>query len=183
LVFEIDEDWRHQIEEYQTAIQSDGAGQRRPPASPIAFPLVDKLRSADMIVQEFYSTKKNKYFVLISISEKRQKSLAEVMGLKLRIKKADDETNQIKRGGALSTYKQHLNQIFERCSKGTIFSSCQQCQMIEFLLNNLDVRAIGPQLIQRVLRARQQPADAAEQGRADQGSFLHAPLCQTGVVT
>ena len=147
LVFEIDDDWRQQIEEYQNAKKVDV--QRRPPASPIAFPLIDKLRSADMIVQEFYSRKKDKYFALISISEKRQKMLAEVMGLKLRVKKADDETNQIKRDGAWTVYKQHLNQIFERCSEGTIFSSCQQCQMIEFLLNDVDVRAIGPQLIQK----------------------------------
>jgi hypothetical protein len=71
------------------------------------------------------------------------------MEMKLRVKKSDDETNQIKRDGAWSVYKQHLNQVYERCSEGTIFSSCQQCQMIEYLLNDENVRAIGPQLIQK----------------------------------
>ena len=147
LVFEIDADWREQINSYQTNKKSDNSV--RPPFSSIAFPLIDKLRSADMIVQEFYGGKMEKYFALISISEKRQKMLAELMGMKLRVKKADDETNQIKSDGAWSVYKQHLNQVFERCSEGTIFSSSQQCQMIECLLNDENVRAIGPQLIQK----------------------------------
>ena len=147
LVFEIDDDWRNQINEYEANKKTDNSA--HPPSSPIAFPLIDKLRSADMIVQEFYGKNKDKYFALISISEKRQKMLAELMGIKLRVKKADDETNQIKRDGAWSAYKQYLNQVYERCSEGTIFSSCQQCQMIEYLLNDQDVRAIGPQLIQK----------------------------------
>lgn len=64
-------------------------------------PLVDKLRSADMIVRELYSSakadKENEmpyFFALVSIGEKRQMTVAEIMGksglIKLRMRKMDD---------------------------------------------------------------------------------------------
>lgn len=67
-------------------------------------PLLDKLRSADMIVREekfgTYSKGTRECFALVSISEKRQKQVAEIMGMKLRMKALDDEDNEIKQGGA-----------------------------------------------------------------------------------
>jgi len=67
-------------------------------------PLVDKLRSADMIVRELYSSahlcKEDAdnpmpyFFALVSIGEKRQMTVAEIMGksalIKLRMRKMDD---------------------------------------------------------------------------------------------
>jgi hypothetical protein len=40
---------------------------------------VDKLRSADMIVREVLSTDKKIMYALISVSEKRQRVVAEIM--------------------------------------------------------------------------------------------------------
>lgn len=65
-------------------------------------PLVDKLRSADMIVRESFGNEQQHMYCLVSISEKRQKAVAEVMGdgaLRLRLKKKDDMGNAIKNGG------------------------------------------------------------------------------------
>ena len=41
--------------------------------------IVDKLRSADMIVREVMSTDKKIMYALISVSEKRQRVVAEIM--------------------------------------------------------------------------------------------------------
>ena len=41
--------------------------------------IVDKLRSADMIVREVMSTNKKNMYALISVSEKRQRVVAEIM--------------------------------------------------------------------------------------------------------
>ena len=145
LVFDMDDDWR------DYAMKENKEGVRPPQIAILAFPLIDKLRSADMIVQEFYGKGYKKYYALVSITEKRQKMVAELMGefIRLRLKRRDDQGNDVKRDGAWMIFKQHLAQLYERCSEGTLFSSCQQCQMIEFLLNDVDVRALGPQLIQK----------------------------------
>jgi hypothetical protein len=45
-----------------------------------AQPLMDKMRSADMIVRIFNDPKHKKCYALVSISEKRQKMVAQVMG-------------------------------------------------------------------------------------------------------
>jgi hypothetical protein len=120
-----------------------------------AQPLMDKMRSADMIVRVFPDPKTRKCYALVSISEKRQKMVAQVMGplIRLRLKKKDDEDNYVRNGGAWSYFKQHLAQLYEHSSEGTLFSSCQQCQIIEFLLNDVDERALGPQLMQKVRAA------------------------------
>ncbi len=117
-----------------------------------AQPLMDKMRSADMIVRVFTEPTKKKCYALVSVSEKRQKMVAQVMGtlIRLRLKKKDDEDNYVRNGGAWSDFKQHLAQVYEHSSEGTLFSSCQQCQIIEFLLNDVDERALGPQLMQKV---------------------------------
>ena len=41
--------------------------------------IVDKLRSADMIVREVMSSDKKSMYALISVSEKRQRVVAEIM--------------------------------------------------------------------------------------------------------
>ena len=86
-------------------------------------------------------------------SEKRQRQVAEIMGehglLHLRLKKQDDEENEIKNGGGWTEFKNHLSHLYEKSSEGTLFSSCQQCQIMEFMLNEGDVRAMGPQLVQQ----------------------------------
>lgn len=46
-------------------------------------------------------------------------------------------------------FKNHLSHLYEKSSEGTLLSSCQQCQCIEFMLNEGDVRALGPQLVQQ----------------------------------
>ena len=117
-----------------------------------AQPLLDKMRSADMIVRVFTDDKRKKCFALVSVSEKRQKMVAQIMGplIRLRLKRNDDEGNVIVNGGAWSDFKQHLASLYERSSEGTLFSSCQQCQIIEFLLNDVDEHALGPQLMQKV---------------------------------
>ena len=122
-----------------------------------AQPLMDKMRSADMIVRVFTDEIQKKCYALVSISEKRQKMVAQIMAslIRLRLKRQDDEDNYIKNGGAWSEFKQHLAALYERSSEGTLFSSCQQCQIIEFLLNDVDERALGPQLMQKVPKHQQ----------------------------
>jgi len=148
LVFEIDPEWDPDEDDIP-----DG---QEPPQSFAKLnmqPLLDKLRSADMIVREekfgTYSKGTRECFALVSISEKRQKQVAEIMGMKLRMKALDDEDNEIKQGGAWHPFKQHLAEFYEKSSEGTLFSSCQQCQIMEFMLNERDERAMGPQLIQK----------------------------------
>jgi hypothetical protein len=165
-----------------------------------AQPLMDKMRSSDMIVRVFTDDAQKRCYALVSISEKRQKMVAQIMSslIRLRLKRQDDEDNYIKNGGAWSDFKQHLAALYERSSEGTLFSSCQQCQIIEFLLNDVDERALGPQLMQKVrieplspplrakdsamragrVRVRQHHPGAAEKGREDHGLLLHAPCRQ-----
>mmetsp|Transcript_44232 Transcript_44232/g.90270 ORF Transcript_44232/g.90270 Transcript_44232/m.90270 type:complete len:290 (-) Transcript_44232:14-883(-) len=121
-------------------------------------PLLDKMRSADMIVrQEEWGTdedpEKRPCFALVSISEKRQKQVAEIMGeedlIRLRMKAEDDEEDVVKGGGAWYPFKQHLAHLYEKSSEGTLFSSCQQCQIMEYMLNDGSEKAFGPQLMQK----------------------------------
>eukprot|EP00960_Hanusia_phi_P041653 755100-Hanusia_phi.AAC.6 len=117
----------------------------------IRQPIIDKLRAADLLVRETVSIARDEVFVLVSASEKRQKQVAEVMGtrglLKLRLRQQDldgrEETNE----GAWTPFKQYLQPFYEYSSEGTLFSSAQQLQILEFIINDEDERAMGPQLI------------------------------------
>ncbi|KAJ1476573.1 calcium-activated chloride channel-domain-containing protein, partial [Baffinella frigidus] len=139
LVFAMDEEWR----------TGDGISYSKMNMQP----LVDKLRSADMIIRETESSDRQRLYAMVSISEKRQRQVAEIMGdhdlLYLRLKKQDDEENEVKNGGGWTVFKNHLSHLYEKSSEGTLLSSCQQCQCIEFMLNEGDVRALGPQLVQQ----------------------------------
>ena len=78
-----------------------------------AQPLMDKMRSSDMIVRVITIPDKKLCFALVSISEKRQKMVAQVMGplIRLRVVRKDDEENVVRNGGAWSDFKQHLAQV------------------------------------------------------------------------
>ena len=155
LVFQTDDEW-HDADLYP----------RKAEKAPISYakltmqPLIDKLRSADMIVREMYSSPKLDaeggfpyLFALVSIGEKRQQTVAEIMGehslIRVRMRKMDDIGNEIKNGGAWTFFRQHLTPYFEKSSEGTLFSSAQQIQMIEFLMKDVDERAMGPQMMQK----------------------------------
>ena len=149
LVFETDEEWRS---------KPDGAPSYEEPISYAKLtmqPIVDKLRSSDMIVREFMSTDRMKLYALVSVSEKRQRIVAEIMGeekhkrMRVRMKMVDDEDNDIKNGGAFASFKNHLFPYYEKSSEGLLFSSCQQQYIMEFLINERDPRAMGPQTMQR----------------------------------
>jgi len=149
MVFEMDEPWVKWVEH---AKQKDTNVKELSVSYALLTvqPLMDKMRSADMIVRVFTYEEDKKCFALISVSEKRQKMVAQYMeSIRLRIKKKDDEGNYIVNGGAWADFKQHLSTLYEHSSEGTLFSSCQQCQVIEFLLNDVDERALGPQLMQK----------------------------------
>jgi len=151
LVFETDMEWRgfDKVE-----------GDTKPAPGPNAIsyaklnmqPCLDKLRSSDMIVREVMSTCKMKMYALVSVSEKRQRMVAEIMGecrMRVRMKLLDDESMEIKNGGAWSPFKNDLFPYYEKSSEGLLFSSCQQQYIMEFLLNDRDPRAMGPQVMQR----------------------------------
>lgn len=156
LVFEIDDEWREMLEYIRinnAEPPKTGEGAIAPSYAKMNMqPLVDKLRSADMIVREAVGNEQKFFYCLVSISEKRQKAVAEVMGdgaLRLRLKKKDDMGNTIKNGGGWTGFKQHLSHLYERSSEGSLFSSSQQQQIMMFMLNDVDERAMGPQLIQK----------------------------------
>lgn len=101
LVFEMDPEW-HGAELYYKKPKKS--------APDVSYsklnmqPLVDKLRSADMIVRELYSSAElctedpddamPFFFALVSIGEKRQMTVAEIMAqhslIRLRMRKMDD---------------------------------------------------------------------------------------------
>jgi len=155
LVFEMDDEWRAILEHVRINGEEPPKGGEDYPVSYARMnmqPLVDKLRSADMIVRESISSDQQSMICLISISEKRQKQVAEVMGeelMRLRLKKKDDYGNPIKNGGGWAGFKQQLAHLYEKSSEGSLFSSAQQCAMMEFMLNDVDERAMGPQLLQK----------------------------------
>lgn len=156
LVFELDDEWREMLEYVRvnnTEPPKTGEGAIAPSYAKMNMqPLVDKLRSADMIVREAIGNEQKYFYCLVSISEKRQKAVADVMGegaLRLRLKKKDDMGNTIKNGGGWTGFKQHLSHLYERSSEGSLFSSSQQQQIMMFMLNDVDERAMGPQLIQK----------------------------------
>ena len=64
----------------------------------------------------------------------------------------DDLGNEIKNGGAWTSFRQHLSPYYEKSSEGTLFSSSQQIQIMDFLMNDVDVAAMGPQVCKRVVR-------------------------------
>jgi hypothetical protein len=113
-------------------------------------PILDKLRSSDMIVREVMSKDRKHMFALISVSEKRQRMVAEVMGesMRVRMKVIDDEGNEVKNGGAWTPFVNNLYPYYEKSTEGLLFSSCQQQRIMEFLINEHDVRAMGPQVLQ-----------------------------------
>jgi hypothetical protein len=154
LVFQTDGEW-HDADLYPRKGEADISY-----AKLTMQPLVDKLRSADMIVREMYSSPKldaeNELpymFALVSIGEKRQQTVAEIMSdhklLRVRMRKMDDIGNEIKNGGAWTYFKQHLVPYYEKSSEGTLFSSAQQIEMMEFMMKEVDERAMGPQLMQK----------------------------------
>ena len=114
-------------------------------------PILDKLRSADMIVREVMSTDKMRVYAMISVSEKRQRMVAEIMGdhIRVRCQQTDDEGSLIKNGGAWTSFKNDMFTYYEKSSEGILFSSCQQQQIMEFLISERDPRAMGPQCMQR----------------------------------
>jgi len=152
LVFDTDMEWRGFDKK-----EGDQEGPPDPKAISYAKlnmqPCLDKLRSSDMIVREVMSTCKMKMYALVSISEKRQRMVAEIMGehdrMRVRMKMLDDEASDIKNGGAWSAFKNDLFPYYEKSSEGLLFSSCQQQYIMEFLLNDRDPRAMGPQMMQR----------------------------------
>ena len=93
-------------------------------------PILDKLRSADMIVREVISLDKKKAYALVSVSEKRQRMVAEIMGqenqMRVRMRRLDDEGNEVKNDGAWAPFKNDLYPYYEKSSEGVLFSSCQQ---------------------------------------------------------
>jgi len=133
-----------------------GSNTRAPSMSQqIRQPIVDKLRAADLLVREVMSRDKDEMFVLISASEKRQKQVAEIMGekglLKLRLRQQDRDGKDEKNEGAWTPFRQHLQPLYEPSSEGSLFSSAQQLQILEFILNNEDERAMGPHLVLALL--------------------------------
>eukprot|EP00281_Chroomonas_sp_CCMP1168_P022841 CAMPEP_0206223206 /NCGR_PEP_ID=MMETSP0047_2-20121206/6365_1 /ASSEMBLY_ACC=CAM_ASM_000192 /TAXON_ID=195065 /ORGANISM="Chroomonas mesostigmatica_cf, Strain CCMP1168" /LENGTH=707 /DNA_ID=CAMNT_0053646073 /DNA_START=132 /DNA_END=2255 /DNA_ORIENTATION=- len=122
----------------------------------IRQPLVDKLRAADLIVRETCSRDNDEVFVLVSASEKRQRQVAQIMGnrkwkglLKLRYRQMDDQAKPEKNEGAFTVFRQKIAPLYERSSEGTLFSSLQQQQILEFILNDQDESVMGPQLVQK----------------------------------
>ena len=117
----------------------------------IRQPIVDKLRAADLLVREELSRDRDEMFVLISASDKRQRQVAEIMGetgmLKLRLRQQDRDGREQKNEGAWTPFKQHLQPLYEPSSEGSLFSSAQQLQILEFILNSEDERAMGPHLV------------------------------------
>jgi hypothetical protein len=98
------------------------------------------------------------------------------VSVRVRMRQQDDEDNIIKNGGAWCSFSNDLYQYFEKSSEGTLFASCQQQvnvskvlytvslhrtytraltlenvgqAIMEFLINERDPRAMGPQCIQR----------------------------------
>jgi len=116
----------------------------------IRQPIVDKLRASDLMVRECLSRDKQHMYVLVSASEKRQKAVAEIMGerglLKLRLRQQDRDGKEQRNEGAWTPFKQHLQPLYEPSSEGSLFSSGQQLEILEFILNGDDERAMGPQL-------------------------------------
>jgi len=159
LVFQMDEEW-HDASLYP---RKDPDSKKKVEISygkQNMQPLVDKLRSSDMIVREMYSSEQLDgegnmpyMFAFVSIGEKRQMTVAEVMGehnlIRVRMRKMDDIGNEIKNGGAWTSFVQHLAPYFEKSSEGTLFSSAQQQQIMEFMMHDTDERAMGPQLLQK----------------------------------
>ena len=64
----------------------------------------------------------------------------------------DDLGNEIKNGGAWTSFRQHLSPYYEKSSEGTLFSSAQQIQIMDFLMNDVDVAAMGPQVYDAISR-------------------------------
>ena len=103
LVFQMDGEW-HEGQLYYPKVEKGGKSPAISYGKLNMQPLVDKLRSADMIVRELYSSahlcKEDAenpmpyFFALVSIGEKRQMTVAEIMGksalIKLRMRKMDD---------------------------------------------------------------------------------------------
>jgi len=149
LVFETDMEWRGFDKEEGDTEPAELQG---PSYAKLTMqPILDKLRSADMIVREVMSTDKMRVYALISVSEKRQRNVAEIMGnrARVRMRQQDDEENEVKNGGAWCAFRNDLFQYYEKSTEGPLFSSCQQQSIIEFLINERDPRAMGPQCIQR----------------------------------
>ena len=130
---------------------SGGSGDKASMSQQIRQPIVDKLRAADLLVRECLSRDRDEMFVLISASEKRQKQVAEIMGekglLKLRLRQQDRDGKDQKNEGAWTPFKAHLQPLYEPSSEGSLFSSAQQLQILEFILNSEDERAMGPHLV------------------------------------
>ena len=166
LVFQTDDEW----------ISGEGVSYAKLTMQPI----LDKLRSADIIVREFMSSNNKYMFALVSIAEKRQKMIAEIMGeyelIRLRLQKLDDEMNEIKGAGAWMHFQGHLAPHYEKSTEGTVFSSCQQQHMIHFLLNDVDERVLGPQLMQK--EACEPGNSILEQLQIDEKIVDHFPLHQ-----
>jgi len=123
-VFSTDDEWRKTLE---------GETVKEPSYAKLNMqPILDKLRSADMIVRDVISLDKQKAYALVSVSEKRQRMVAEIMGqenpcqMRVRMRRLDDETNEIKNDGAWAPFKNDLYPYYEKSSEGVLFSSCQQ---------------------------------------------------------
>ena len=72
--------------------------------------------------------------------------------MRMRMRKMDDLGNEIKNGGAWTSFRQHLSPYYEKSSEGTLFSSAQQIQIMDFLMNDVDVAAMGPQVYDAISR-------------------------------
>jgi len=88
-------------------------------------------------------------YVKVSASTKRLLQVADIMGkkgmLKLRLKKGSGERNE----GAWCQFRQFLKSEYEESSESasSLFSSLQQIRILEFILNDTDKMAMGPQLV------------------------------------
>mmetsp|Transcript_9072 Transcript_9072/g.21112 ORF Transcript_9072/g.21112 Transcript_9072/m.21112 type:complete len:722 (-) Transcript_9072:33-2198(-) len=119
----------------------------------IRQPLVDKLRAADLLVREACSRDKDEMFVIVSASAKRQKHVAEIMGqrglLKLRFRQQDEDGNIEPNEGAWCPFKAHLQPLYEPSREGMLFSSLTQLRILEYIINDEDELAMGPQMVQK----------------------------------
>ena len=158
LVFATDDEWARPDMDHEDWLRKVASSHAKSDkADPISYaklnmqPILDKLRSSDMVVREVMSEDRKHMFALVSVSEKRQRMVAEVMGehMRVRMKVIDDEGNEVKNAGGWTPFKNDLYPYYEKSSEGLLFSSCQQQYIMEFLLNERDPRAMGPQVMQK----------------------------------